>query len=123
MYLTRAYLNPRRRGAIRLLGHPQRMHAAVLAGFPPARHARVLWRLDPDEPYRPVLWIVSPYRPDLTHLADQAGWPASDAPQWEACPYEPLLKRLGTGQRYAFRLTANPTCALAPDGPGRLRRP
>ena len=34
MYLTRAYLNPRRRGAIRLLGHPQRMHAAVLAGFP-----------------------------------------------------------------------------------------
>jgi len=120
MYLTRAYLNPRRRGAIRLLGHPQRMHAAVLAGFPPLpADARVLWRLDSDEPHRPVLWMASPYRPDLSHLAEQAGWPASDAPQLETRSYEPLLKRLDAGQRYAFRLTANPTRAIAPDGPGR----
>lgn len=41
MYLTRAYLNPRRRGAIRLLGHPQRMHAVVLARrLPPAARPR-----------------------------------------------------------------------------------
>jgi CRISPR system Cascade subunit CasE len=120
MYLTRAYLNPRRRGAIRLLGHPQRMHAAVLAGFPPLpADARVLWRLDSDEPHRPVLWIVSPYRPDLAHLAEQAGWPGSDAPQWESRSYEPLLKQLDAGQQYAFRLTANPTRAIAPDGTGR----
>jgi CRISPR system Cascade subunit CasE len=119
MYLTRAYLNPRRRGAIRLLGHPQRLHAAVLAGFPPLpAHTRVLWRLDADQPHRPVLWIVSPYRPDLSHLAEQAGWPASDAPQWETRSYAPLLKRLDAGQRYAFRLTANPTHALAPERPG-----
>lgn len=120
MYLTRAYLNPRRHGAIRLLGHPQRMHAVVLAGFPPlpGGDQRVLWRLDTDQPQRPVLWIVSPYQPDLAHLTEQAGWPASDAPQWETRSYEPLLKRLDAGQRYAFRLTANPTRALPPSGPG-----
>jgi CRISPR system Cascade subunit CasE len=100
IYLTRAYLNPRRRGAIRILGNPQRMHAAVLAGFPPLpAHTRVLWRLDSDEPHRPILWIVSPYRPDLSHLAEQAGWPASDAPHWQTRSYETLLKRLDTGQR------------------------
>ena len=74
MYLTRAYLNPRRRGAIRLLGNPQRLHAAVLAGVPPLPAGeRVLWRLDTDKPSRPILWIVSPYQPDLTHLTEQAG--------------------------------------------------
>ena len=119
MYLTRAYLNPRRRGAIRLLGNPQRLHAAVLAGFPPLPAGeRVLWRLDTDKPSQPILWIVSPYQPDLTHLTEQAGWPASDAPQWETRPYKSLLKRLDTGQRYAFRLTANPTRTLPPTEPG-----
>jgi CRISPR system Cascade subunit CasE len=123
MYLTRAYLNPHRRGAIRLLGHPQRLHAAVLAGFPPLPEGkRVLWRLDTDQPHRPILWIVSPYQPDLTHLTEQAGWPASDAPQWETRPYEPLLKRLDRGQRYSFRLTANPTRALPPAEPGARGR-
>lgn len=115
MYLTRAYLNPRRRGSVRLLGHPQRMHAAVLAGFPPLDgQPRVLWRLDADQPHRPALWIVSPFKPDLSHLAEQAGWPASDAPMWETRSYEPLLNRLDGGQRYAFRLTANPTRTLPP---------
>lgn len=118
MYLTRAYLNPRRRGAIRLLGNPQRIHAAVLAGFPPLPDGqRVLWRLDSDQPHRPALWIVSACKPDLTHLAEQAGWPASDAPQTDTRPYDPLLKRLEPGQRYAFRLTANPTHTLPPNGP------
>lgn len=119
MYLTRVYLNPRRRGAVRLLGHPQRMHAAVLAAFPPLDgQPRILWRLDGDQPRRPALWIVSPFKPDLAHLSEQAGWPASDAPAWETRSYEPLLDRLEPSQQYAFRLTANPTRTLAPGEPG-----
>jgi CRISPR system Cascade subunit CasE len=121
MYLTRAYLNPRRDAAQRLLSSPHRMHAATLACFPeqpvPAASdgGRVLWRLDTDNPHRPILWIVSPARPDLTHIIETAGWPHADTPQWETRPYEPLLQRLATGQRYAFRLTANPTRAIKPD--------
>jgi len=121
MYLTRAYLNPRRDGAQRLLASPHRMHAATLASFPdqpvpaPSDRGRVLWRLDPDNPHRPVLWIVSPTRPDLTHIIETAGWPRADTPQWESRSYEPLLQRLATGQRYAFRLTANPTRQIKND--------
>ena len=121
MYLTRAYLNPRRDGAQRLLASPHRMHAATLASFPeqpvpaPSDRGRVLWRLDADNPHRPVLWIVSPARPDLTHIIETAGWPHADTPQWESRPYEPLLQRLAAGQRYAFRLTANPTRQLKGD--------
>ena len=121
MYLTRAYLNPRRDGAQRLLASPHRMHAATLASFPeqpvpaPSDRGRVLWRLDTDNPHRPVLWIVSPARPDLTHIIETAGWPRADTPQWESRSYAPLLQRLAVGQRYAFRLTANPTRQIKND--------
>lgn len=111
MYLTRAFINPRRHGAVHLLGSPQRMHAAVLAGFPPvlSEDDRVLWRLDADSTHRVALYIVSAHQPDLTHLVEQVGWPKSDVPSWTTKPYESLLDRLKPGQRYAFRLTANPT--------------
>lgn len=117
MYLTRAFLNPRREGARKLLSNPHRLHAATLACFPeqpvppPSEAGRVLWRLDPDNPYRPVLWMVSPTRPDLTHIVEDAGWPRSDTP-WESRSYRSLLQRLDIGQRYAFQLTANPTYSI-----------
>lgn len=110
MYLTRFEINTARRGARFLLASPQRMHAAVHAGFPTLnvvdeQQGRLLWRLDRHEPAT-LLYIVSPQRPDLTHLSEQAGWPS--LPHWETRPYQPLLDRLAAGQRWAFRLTANP---------------
>ncbi|MFC4906872.1 type I-E CRISPR-associated protein Cas6/Cse3/CasE [Actinomadura gamaensis] len=125
MYLTRAFLNPRRAGAIHLLGSPQRMHAAVMAGFPPilSPDDRVLWRADTESTHRLSLYIVSAHRPDLTHLVEQAGWPRSDVPSWATKSYEPLLQQLKTGQRYAFRLTANPTYVIARRGQRGIRRP
>jgi CRISPR system Cascade subunit CasE len=97
------------------------MHAAVLASFPhllpsdipEPNGPRVLWRLDHQARAEVLLYIVSPHRPDLTHLVEQAGWPAAAAanPQtagWQTRPYGPLLDRLATGSRWAFRLTANP---------------
>jgi len=124
MYLTRAYLNPRRRGAIKLIGNPRALHALIMGCFPDQAPAppdqpapRILWRLDTDDHRRPTLWIVSPTRPDLTQLIEDASWPAAETPQWESKPYAPLLARLQTNQQYAFRLTASPTYRQAPASP------
>ncbi|MFY1702209.1 type I-E CRISPR-associated protein Cas6/Cse3/CasE [Micromonospora sp. WMMA1923] len=112
MYLTRFRVNAARRDARKLLASPQAMHAAVLAGFPrPEDHtredARTLWRLDQNRNQQVLLYVVSPTAPDLTHLVEQAGWPTS-AESWETRPYDRLLDSLDKGQRWSFRLTANP---------------
>jgi len=109
MHLSQIQLNPRRREAGVLLASPHRLHAAVLAAFPdpsPRATGRVLWRLDADE-HRTVLRIVSPSAPDLTHIAEQAGWPTL-AETWAVHPYGRVLDRIEEGQAYGFRLTANP---------------
>lgn len=111
MYLTRFRLNPARRGARKLLGSPNAMHAAVRAGFPnyvdyEHRSARTLWRLDTHAPATAHLYVVSPGKPDLTHLVEQAGWPTTEA--WDTRDYDRLLDSLRRGQQWAFRLTANP---------------
>lgn len=109
MHLSTFTFNRARRGSQRLLGSPHILHAAVLSGFidPSAQQAgRVLWRLD-NQGHNPVLIIVSPEQPDLTHLAEQAGWPTLDN-AWSTRPYDPLLDRIEDGHRYRFRLTANP---------------
>lgn len=118
MYLTRMYLDPRRIGAQRLLASPQRLHAATMACFaeqpvpPPSDSERVLWRTDTDNPNRPVLWIVSPAQPDPGRIGEDDMWKETGVSRPETRPYEPLLNRLGTGQRYAFQLTANPTYSI-----------
>lgn len=116
MYLTRFRINPARIGARRLLSSPQAMHAAVMSSFavaPPAAGdgPRVLWRVDHDSAAQVLLYIVSPDRPDLTHLVEQAGWPT--APEgWQTRPYAPFLSRLETDGVWAFRLTANPVHSI-----------
>lgn len=112
MYLTRFQINTARRGARKLLASPQTLHAAVLAAFPrPEDHtgddARTLWRLDSNPHNQMLLYILSPGRPDLTHLVEQAGWPTTET--WQTRPYGALLDGLDKDQKWAFRLTANPT--------------
>jgi CRISPR system Cascade subunit CasE len=111
MFLTRFEINRARRGSRTLLSSRQAMHAAVLAGFrsgteQPDEKGRLLWRVDQDA-HRVLLFIVSRQKPDLTHLAEQAGWPTS--PVWETREYQPLLDSLRAGNQWAFRLAANPT--------------
>jgi CRISPR system Cascade subunit CasE len=113
MYLTRFRINTARSGARRLLGSPHHMHGAVNMAFPdaPPRNGegpRVLWRVDPAASARADLFIVSPDRPDLTHLVEQAGWPHLDQPGWTTFAYKEFLDRLTAGSTWAFRLTANP---------------
>lgn len=126
MYLTQMHLNPSRRGTRWLLASPQRMHAAVLSSFPPGSATespagRVLWRVDSSAIDKTVtLYVASPAAPDLTAIVEQAGWPASDH-GWRTASITTLLDRLDTGQRWTFRLTANPVHNLAVPG-GRGKR-
>lgn len=111
MYLTRVLLNPARRGARKLLSSPQAMHAAILAGYPNPPtgttnpNGRILWRLDHTNHHN-QLYVLSPDQPDFTHLIEQAGWPTTET--WDTRPYQPLIDGLTNGQRWAFRLSANP---------------
>lgn len=118
MFLSQIQLNPRRREAAPLLSSPHALHAAVLASFPdPSAQVtgRVLWRLDAGE-HRTLLRVVSPERPDFTHIAEQAGWPTRED-SWEVRSYDKVLARIEKGQRYGFRLTANPVYnKRVPDG-------
>lgn len=122
MYLTQMALNPYRRSTRDLVQSPQRLHAAVLSAFPPgtSRSGRVLWRLDQHERHRLDLFIVSPLAPSLEAMADQAGWPSQ--PEWRTADYSPFLRSLRTGQRWLFRLRANPVRSVRPQGGGRGQR-
>lgn len=126
MYLTRMPLNAARWETRRLMASPYRLHAAVEAAFPPGMvtsdgDGRVLWRLDKrtDKPQAFWLYIVSPEKPDLTHVVEQAGWPVHER-LWETKDYRPFLDRLENGQRWEFRLKANPVRKVRKD---KGRRP
>jgi len=126
-YLTRVRINPRRRQSQRYLSDPHRMHGAVLAGFPEdptgdSSTGRVLWRLDNDDPRRPLLWVLSPARPDYSALVEEAGWPESDVSGFETRSYRPVVDGLTSGEHYAFRLTANPVHNVKVGGNGRTKR-
>lgn len=128
MYLTQMPLNPQRRATRDLVTSPQRMHAAVLAGFLPGAPARgrVLWRLDSDSKHELNLYVVSAEAPSFDALAEQAGW--SSTPVWRTADYRRFLERLASGQRWIFRLVANPIrnvrdVSSANDGAARPRQP
>lgn len=101
-------INPQKREGRRLLGNRQLMHKAVLQAFPPGSleetGQRVLWRLDQDG-LKHTLYLVSPVEPDLTHIAEKAGWISQT---WSSISYDSFLDRVMTGQEWGFRLQANP---------------
>lgn len=109
-YMSRIRINPQRAAARRLLSNPAHLKAAVLAGMPtqPVTE-RVLWRLDGDDGYQPMVYVVSHERPSFEHLVEQAGWPSAETPQIDVAEYTPMLARIRADDRYAFRLSANPT--------------
>jgi len=116
MYLTRFRFNTARTGARRLLTSPQSLHAAVMSSFaqvpptPAGQGPRVLWRVDRNDNAQVLLYIVSPDRPDLTHIVEQAGWPTTGS--WDTFAYTPFLERLKAGDTWSFRLTANPVHSI-----------
>src|SRR5690606_41957372 len=106
MYLTRFRFNTARVGARRLLSSPQRLHAAVMSAFaepPPAPSGgpRVLWRVGRNRRAETYLFIVSPAKPDLTHLGAQAGCP--ETRRRGADHYAPFPPPVARGARSAVR--------------------
>lgn len=122
MYLSRMYLNRRRRGTRDLVANPQKMHAAVMSAFPPGAEdsgeGRVLWRLDRG-PQTLALYVVSPTRPSFEHLQEQAGWANEES--WAIRDYAPVLGSLSVGKRFSIRVTANPVRTVTGDD-GKKRR-
>lgn len=117
MYLTRFRINTARMGARRLLSSPQVLHAAVLSSFAEARAQtpggpRVLWRIDRNATKDTLLYLVSPDRPDLTHLVEQAGWPTTPTAGWQTFDYASFLAGLTAGGTWDFRITANPVHSI-----------
>ncbi|MEU1291999.1 type I-E CRISPR-associated protein Cas6/Cse3/CasE [Streptomyces sp. NPDC005840] len=108
-YLSRIRINPLRAASRALLASPRAMHAVVQGGLPaPPDQHRTLWRLDADNPHRPLLFVLTTDKPDWTHLIEQAGWPDADGEHYAIRDYTPLLRQLAPGRGFAFRLTANP---------------
>ncbi len=94
-----------------MLSNPYRLHAAIAGSFSPTQETqpegRVLWRVDQNGDGPTFLYIVSPARPSLVGLDEQIGWP--DLPQqWKTRDYDAYLDKIDVGQRFAFRLVANP---------------
>ena len=112
MYLSRIAINKQLRKSRQALAFPQMMHAAVLGSFPPAityeagSGSRLLWRIDYFDG-QTWLYVLSETKPDFQHIVEQFGWPDSEQ-AWETKEYDSLLKKLENGQKWHFRLHANP---------------
>jgi CRISPR system Cascade subunit CasE len=141
MYLSRVEINPRLRATMLALNSPQRLHAIIAASFPSSSSAlgsstkgpeqqsaqqltqqsvhRHLWRLDKLGHSLYVL-VVSPRKPDFSHLIEQLGWAGSQQ-VWETKSYDPFLDRLQQGQEWQFRLRANPTYSDKKGNPSESR--
>lgn len=90
------------------LASPQKLHAAVESSFPPSlpKNGRNLWRIDKLGKALYLL-VLSDGKPDFTHIVEQFGWPGSEQ-TWETKDYSRLTKGIEVGQRWQFRLRANP---------------
>ena len=118
MYLSRIELNPNLRETLRALAEPQRLHGAVERCFGEARQ-RLLWRIDWLRS-RCYLLLVSKERPDFFPLLTQFGFPDHDSGA-EVKGYAPFLERIHQGQRWRFRLVANPVISKPqPESRGRV---
>ncbi len=112
MFLSRLILNPRSRAVQRDLASPHDMHRTVMCGFPEnldEYEERILYRLDQIERGNQLCLLVqSQLEPDWTQL--DSTYLASvemDNPALKQFELRPV-----NGQRFTFRLRANPTRRL-----------
>ena len=126
MYLSRVPLGLTHLDAIAFASSPYKVHAAVEQAFAPDavredERGRILWRLDevPGNELEVWLYVVSPDKPDFTHICDQVA--STVSPAWVTKEYDPVLDRVSEGQLWQFRLKANPVRKVLVDK-GRRER-
>ena len=112
MFLHRIHLDPRCREARRDLSDPYQLHSTLCRGFcPPDRkcsEGEILWRLEPetDPDGCPRILIQSRTMPDWAGIGVK-GWLAKADPAIDLKD-RLNLHSLKAGQRFRFRLRANP---------------
>ena len=118
MYLSRIAINKQLRKSRQALAFPQMMHAAVMSSFPPGLtneaeggKPRILWRIDRIGE-QIWLYVLSEAKPDFQHIVEQFGWRNSEQ-LWDTKEYNDFLDRLSVGQKWHFRLHANPVHTVA----------
>jgi len=112
MFLSRVHLDPRCREARRDLSDPYQLHATLCRAFSgPERkcpEGTFLWRLESPTGSTPGPWLLLQSRmvPDWTRIGIR-GWLASVDPPVDL-RVRLKLDALQQGQRFRFRLRANP---------------
>jgi len=112
MYLSRVELDTSLRNTKRAMVHLEMMHAAIERS---SEEGRNLWRIDKlNGKY--YLLVLSQELPDLGILQEQFGRP--DCPG-ESKDYTKFVGQIKEGQRWRFRLKANPVHAVKDSREGR----
>ncbi|MFH1217311.1 MAG: type I-E CRISPR-associated protein Cas6/Cse3/CasE [Pseudomonadota bacterium] len=112
MFLHKIYLNPRCREARRDLADPYQLHSTLCRAFSePDRkcpEGEFLWRLEPENDFaeNPRILVQSRTMPDWTGIGVD-GWLAKADPGIDLKD-RLTLDLLQAGQRFRFRLRANP---------------
>lgn len=107
-WITRLRVNKSRRGTMLAMADPERLHAAIYAGFPNVGEGdRITWRMD--RLYTgPVIYVVSPTRPDYTGFVETYGWPKKGYDeQVDTTGYDDALGSIREGDMLRFRLTSS----------------
>lgn len=108
MFLSRIPLDRYNRNTLRALSSPSIFHGAVESSFTGDRK-RNLWRIDclNEQLY---LLLLSECKPELSSFCLQFG---QEELSYETKSYDGLLDRIKTGDKWRFRLTANPTKSVS----------
>lgn len=112
MYLSRIHLNLRCREARRDLGDPYQLHSSLCRAFCPPEQkcppGEFLWRLEPEAESTafPRILVQSRSIPDWSGIGVQ-GWLAEVDPEVDV-KTRLKLDELWPGQRFRYRLRANP---------------
>ena len=119
MYLSQLRLNPRNRNVRRDLASPYELHRTLLRAFPDQKDGaagRVLFRVEPNpEGHQCVVLVQSYEKPDWSNLSD-TDYAEISGPKFVRFVPEQSAVVAGdngilvrTGDRFRFRLLANPT--------------
>lgn len=104
MYLSRIEIDRYNRNTMKALNSPSIFHGAIESSFAGERK-RNLWRIDQLNEQLYVM-ILSETEPDFSSFCAQ--FSRSDS-SWETKSYNGLLDRIKNGDKWRFRITANPT--------------
>lgn len=108
MFLSRIPLDRYNRNTLRALSSPSIFHGAVESSFTGERK-RHLWRIDCLDSQLYLL-LLSDCEPELSSFCSQFG---QEELSYETKSYDGLLGRIKTGDKWRFRLTANPTKSIS----------